>query len=111
MKKIPKSKIKILGYDYKLILSKEIGSDELGRCDYTNQIIYLNAKQGEDSLKDSLLHEIIHAISYLMGLKDEDPEEDFVTRISTGLRSVLIQNRWLVKWCFCSGSLKEDSPD
>ena len=44
-------------------------------------------------------------------LKDEDPEEDFVTRISTGLRSVLIQNRWLIKWCFCSGSLKEDSPD
>jgi hypothetical protein len=102
MNKLPSSKISILGYKFKIILSKEIGNEELGRCDYTNQIIYLNSKQGEDSLKDCLLHEIIHAICYLMDLKDTDIEEDYVTRLATGLRSVFIQNKWFIQWCFCN---------
>lgn len=73
---------------------------ELGRCDFTNQKIYINVNQGADSIKDTLLHEILHGISYLMGLEDKDSEEAFVGRISTGLRMVIKDNLWLYNFIF-----------
>lgn len=95
--KLPnKKKVNILGFKFELIFSDTMSDTELGRCDYTDQKIYISTKQGEDSLKDTLLHEIIHGITYLMGLKDEDTEESFVARISTGLRSVFNDNPWLI---------------
>jgi|8_EtaG_2_1085327.scaffolds.fasta_scaffold223458_2 hypothetical protein len=100
MSKLPQEKVHVLGYEFKIIVSSEVSEEELGRCDYVRQIIYLNNQQGEDSIRDALLHEIIHAITYLMGLKDEDLEEAFVTRISTGLKLTLSQNQWLLDWIF-----------
>lgn len=100
MNKLPQEKVHVLGYEFKIIVSSEVSEEELGRCDYVRQIIYLNNQQGEDSIRDALLHEIIHAITYLMGLKDEDLEEAFVTRISTGLKLTLSQNQWLLDWIF-----------
>tara|TARA_R100000808_G_scaffold260_3_gene1571 strand:+ start:4849 stop:5160 length:312 start_codon:yes stop_codon:yes gene_type:complete len=100
MSKLPTDNVQVLGYDFKIIVSSEVSEEELGRCDYVRQVIYLNDKQGPDSIRDALLHEIIHAITYLMGLKDEDSEEDFVTRISTGLKLTLSQNTSLIDWIF-----------
>jgi len=75
---------------------------ELGRCDFTNQKIFVSTNQGMDSLKDTLLHEIIHGVAYLMGLDDEDTEEAFVGRIATGLRLVIKDNAWLNSFIFVS---------
>ena len=71
-----KKEIIILGFKFKLIFSDKLSDEELGRCDCTYQKIFINPNQGEDSIRDTLLHEIIHAISYLMGLTDDDPEEE-----------------------------------
>ena len=92
----------ILGQLYRIELSQDISDDELGRCEATHQKLYINERQGACSMRDTVLHEIGHALFYLMNLKDDCTEEDFVSRFSTGLRSVMLENKALSEWIFSS---------
>jgi hypothetical protein len=92
----------ILGQLYRIELSKDISDDELGRCETTHQKIFINERQGACSMRDTVLHEVGHALFYLMNLKDDCTEEDFVSRFSTGLRSVMLENKVLSEWIFSS---------
>tara|TARA_R100001163_G_scaffold22363_1_gene18936 strand:+ start:1482 stop:1793 length:312 start_codon:yes stop_codon:yes gene_type:complete len=101
--KLPKNKyILIMGFKFDLIFTDQMSKKELGRCDFTNQKIFVSTKQGNDSIRDTLLHEIIHGVAYLMGLDDEDTEEAFVGRIATGLRLVIKDNAWLNSFIFAN---------
>ena len=97
MKKIPKH-VEIIGHKFTVILSTEISDEELGRCDYNNQKILISKNQASDTMRDTLLHEIIHAVHWLMGLADNSTEEEFTARTTTGLRSVMLQNPEVVNY-------------
>lgn len=97
MQKPPKT-VEILGQNFGIVLSSEMSEEELGRCDYSNQLIYISKSQASDSMRDTLLHEIIHAIHCLMGLGDNNTEEEFTARTTTGLRSVMLQNPEVVEY-------------
>ena len=97
MQKIPKH-VEIIGHKYSVVISTEMSEDELGRCDYNNQKILISNHQASDTIRDTLLHEIIHAIHWLMGLGDNSTEEEFTARTTTGLRSVMLQNPEVVNY-------------
>jgi hypothetical protein len=97
MQKIPKH-VEIIGHKFTVILSAEISDDELGRCDYNQQKIFISKQQASDTMRDTLLHEIIHAVHWLMGLADNSTEEEFTARTATGLRSVMLQNPEVVNY-------------
>lgn len=97
MQKIPKH-VEIIGHKFTVILSAEISDDELGRCDYNQQKIFISKHQASDTMRDTLLHEIIHAVHWLMGLADNSTEEEFTARTTTGLRSVMLQNPGVVNY-------------
>ena len=92
------NEVEIFGHCYQICFSSEMNDEELGRCDQTRQIIFLSKEQGADSLRDTLLHEIIHAVHWLMGLNDKSTEEEFTARTTTGLRSVMLQNPAVVEY-------------
>lgn len=92
--------IEICGFIFRIVLSDDISDDELGRCEPTAQVIYLNQHQGNDSMRDCLLHEICHAVAYLTGLNDDSNEEAFVSRLSTGIRATMLANPMLADWIF-----------
>ncbi len=97
MQKIPKH-VEIIGHKFTVILSAEISDDELGRCDYNQQKIFISKQQASDTMRDTLLHEIIHAVHWLMGLADNSTEEEFTARTATGFRSVMLQNPEVVNY-------------
>ena len=92
------SEVEIFGQSFQVCLSSEMNDEELGRCDYTRQIIFLSKDQAGDSLRDTLLHEILHAVHWLMGLNDKSTEEEFTARTTTGLRCVMLQNPEVVEY-------------
>ena len=96
----PVRTVEICGFVFKIVVSDDISEEELGRCETTRQVIYLNQHQGNDSMRDCLLHEVLHAVAYLTGLNDEDGEEAFVSRLSTGMRATMIANPILANWIF-----------
>ena len=95
----PCTSVDIFAHRYKIIVD-HLHSDELGRCDPTTQKIYLREDLLPDTAKDTLLHEIIHAICFHAELPDPAPEESLVSRIATGLRIVFCQNPDLATWIF-----------
>ena len=100
MKNLPPCKtIDIFAHKYRIVVD-ELHRDELGRCDPTTQKIHIRNALLPDTAKDTLLHEIIHAICFHSELPDPAPEESLVSRIATGLRIVLCQNPDLATWIF-----------
>ena len=99
MQKIPKA-VEIIGHKYSVVISTEMSEDELGRCDYNNQKILISKHQARDTMRDTFLHEIIHAVHWIMGLGDNSTEEEFTARTTTGLRSVMLQNPEVVNYLF-----------
>ena len=94
MRKLPK-KLKISGINYRVKqkkhprLSKEgeayYGTESAGKC-----VINIEKSHPSQRQMDTLLHEIIHVISY--GLKI-NLDEGEVTRLGTGLFQVLRDNK------------------
>ena len=77
-----------------------MSTDELGRCDTVIQKITIRSDLLGDACRDTLLHEICHAIAFHMSIDDPAPEELWVSRIATGLRAVLCANQDLAAWIF-----------
>ena len=95
----PCREIDILAHRYRISV-EEMSVDELGRCDTVIQKISIRSDLLEDACRDTLLHEICHAIAFHMSVDDPAPEELWVSRISTGLRTVLCSNPDLAAWIF-----------
>ncbi len=90
----------ILGQLFRIEITNDLSDEELGRCETTDQKLMINQRQGACSMRDTVLHEISHALAYLLTLKEDSTEEEFVSRFSTGLRAVMIQNKILREWIF-----------
>jgi len=51
-----------------------------------------------DSMQDTFLHEVFHAIVHVMDLKETETEENYVRRLATGLCTVWNNNPAAFKW-------------
>ena len=63
-----------------------------GDCDYNNKIIRIRKSQESIELQ-TLLHEVIHAVCFELGLYNEEHDEKFIDRLALGLSDVLIRNK------------------
>ena len=62
------------------------------------QTIGVVGSQPNDSMQDTFLHEVLHAICHVMGLRETEKEENFVRRLATGLCTVWNNNPKAFKW-------------
>ena len=62
------------------------------------QTIGVVRSQPNDSMQDTFLHEVLHAICHVMGLKETEKEENFVRRLATGLCTVWNHNPAAFRW-------------
>ncbi len=78
----------------------DIRDNTLGECDVNKSAITYWKGSSHDSARDTVFHEILHAIFFLMSLNADDCEEETVTRMSTGLTCILRdpRNREFVAW-------------
>jgi len=94
-------KIKVLSADYTI---KTVGADWVketesrGQCDCNNHIITIPDVGKPCQQLDTMTHELLHAVCDLMQLTDDDKEEDYVSRMATGLIAVLRDNPEYRKW-------------
>ena len=95
----PCREIDVFGHRYRISV-EEMSTDELGRCDTVIQKITIRSDLLPDASKDTALHEICHAIAFHLSIDDPAPEELWVSRVSTGLRTVLCANPDLATWIF-----------
>ena len=73
-------------------------SESLGWCDYDEQTISLFEEQTNESMADTFLHEILHAVFYAMGIDESSDEENTIRRVSTGLCCVWSANPSAFRW-------------
>ena len=94
-------RIRILNLTWQIkFVDKDISnaSESLGWCDYEEQIISLYEGQSRESLSDTFLHEILHAIFFSMVIDPNNDEEKVVSKVSTGLCTVFSNNPKAFKW-------------
>ena len=98
--KIPVKEIDILAHVYRIKIVPEMSEDELGRCDTKQCLISIAPNLPPDVLKDTVLHEIRHAVHWLVGLDDKSTEESHTSRGTTALRATLAAEPELTAWLF-----------
>ena len=62
------------------------------------QTIAVANSQPNDSMQDTFLHEVFHAIVHVMDLKETESEENYVRRLATGLCTVWNNNPAAFRW-------------
>lgn len=80
---------------------REQGSDAVGFCTEHKQLILLDPDQGPDSMAETLLHEVLHAVVVLVGLSNEwkeSREERVVRRLAPALLDLIRRNPKLVAY-------------
>ena len=90
------TKVTILNQDFK-IEWLSTGSDQ-GSVDLNDCVIQVVKKYPRDTVVDTLLHGIIHALNYVMGITDKTNEEEATTRLATGLCTVWRHNPKVFGW-------------
>jgi hypothetical protein len=67
-----------------------------GDCDYSAQSIRISLKDCHaDVIRDTLLHEVIHALNSIAGIKDGCNEEDIASRLTPLLLQTFRENESL----------------
>lgn len=75
----------------------------LGRTKHTEQVIEIRPAQGASSLRDTLLHEVLHAVcdvaglEYLMGIETSD-EERLIRLLTPWVLGVIRDNPKLLAY-------------
>lgn len=89
--------IRILGRDYSVVYVPPSGFSqvELGLCDNKTQTLSIASDQTPIEAADTLLHEVIHAIDWIVGL---ELSEHQVRHLSATLVGVLQDNPEFAQW-------------
>lgn len=74
------SYVDILGKQYRIVTKKM--RKEFGTCDYSKSLIKINKDSDEEQMRDTILHECIHAIDQEL---DAGMKERQVRLLATGL--------------------------
>lgn len=90
--------LSVFGKDYIVKeADKKILKDEIGVCEYWNQLILIDKNLQKDCTLETLLHEVIHAIDGETGLSLKEVQ---IRLLSQGLYDVLKHNpgTWKLIW-------------
>lgn len=82
-------------------LSVEADETRLGECDPKTLTIFVDPTQADTMLRDTVLHELLHALMDLIGAGDDiarDLEERLVRRLAPVLLELLTRNPKLIEW-------------
>ena len=91
--------VRVLGRTYKVTCENE--PTRAGYCDNRAGVLNVMPDQDEFSLRDTLLHECMHALLYQQGSTHAYKlEEKFVRPLATGLMTLFQDNPALVKTLF-----------
>ncbi len=86
-------KIGGLVYKVKMVDNCPLGYDYSGEISQTKEKIYIQNGASDNSVKETLLHEIIHGMVYYMGLRGTDyNSESFVEGLAHVLLAVIEDN-------------------
>ncbi len=94
-------RLKVLNLTFNVLFMNDAqmaGTGVVGYCDPETQTIGLVGSQSNDSMQDTFLHEVFHAIVHVMDLKETETEENYVRRLATGLCTVWNNNPAAFKW-------------
>lgn len=87
-------------------------TEKYGWCDKANNQIYVYTGSEPMVVADTLLHEILHAVWFYMGLDDKHDEEAVVNRLATGFTTVLYDNPDIVDFVkYCIEETDEDEEE
>lgn len=94
--------VRILGREYTIKYSEDI--TELGLCDTEDCEITISEGQHPVEMADTIVHEILHGVFYLMDVGLSSEQEEFVVRkVATGLTQVLMDNPHLLTYLANAG--------
>jgi hypothetical protein len=85
---------------YRRFTKKE---EAVGQCLYDKSLIEVDPRQTHVNLRDTVLHEILHAVLAKQGhtgscFSDNETEERYVSALATGLAGVFQDNPDLACW-------------
>jgi len=109
MKKLP-SKVYVLGHEYAIEEMSEKTHKEreaYGDCCNDRKLIRVYCDMIMSGVRDTLLHEILHAVWHLYYLQNNEEEEKAVSRISTGLIALFDDPRNAKVMSFLMDSLND----
>jgi hypothetical protein len=90
------AKLKILGKPFLIQwLTEGLDPDLVGECDSDGQVIRVRDGQPPEQERDTLLHEITHAVDEAMGTNLKEAQ---VRKIATGLLAVFLDNPRLMSY-------------
>jgi hypothetical protein len=97
-------KVKVFNLDYKVKTADSyaaVAADAWGWLDTTRFTIYIRPDCPRQQVRETLLHEVIHAINNAVQVEDtKNQDEAIATRLTSGLLTVFRQNPKLLKWLF-----------
>ena len=83
------SSVYIIGQRVDIGWMPESDEDNLGLFLADRRQIFIRPDLVPEVMGDTLIHEFLHACFYLMGLKDEDKEEEIVTSYASCILGVI----------------------
>ena len=86
--------LRILGKTWE-VAEAPVDFTDSGSCSRDHQKIVVSTAQPLDNVKDTLLHEVLHAVDYCMATK---LTEDQVAALATGLLVVFLDNPKLMEF-------------
>jgi len=69
-----------------------------GKCNFNKHVLAMPSGMSRTVKAEALMHELIHAIHWQMGVDDGSKEEDITRSMSVGLCTVWQQNPELFRW-------------
>lgn len=88
-------KIGHLDYDIKQVPHGSMENNAVGQIDQFRTTIKLDEDLGNDLVKETLLHEIIHGIDFMFGINLREKQ---VEQLGVGLATVFRDNPHLIKY-------------
>jgi hypothetical protein len=106
-KEIPKSVV-IGGYVYRVVLKDDSDMpDNLGECRFNRHELWICRSQSVQSLANTFIHEVLHAINGDRGLDDSSTEEQFTTQDASGLCAFARHNPTAFIWWFRTNAITQ----
>ena len=98
----PEKKFRVLHLDYTVEFfgaSVSSAANKLGWHHATEQKICLSSELLPQQMADTFIHELLHALCWVLDIRDGVSEESLCTRLSTGMCSVQRDNpEWFDWW-------------
>lgn len=90
-------------FDYDVRLTKDLSSSILGETDTDNDLILIRKDQSKANLRDTLIHELLHAVLFAGGISkaldfDHDKEEKLVVLLSPWINALIQDNPELIDY-------------